>query len=153
VRADLLGGLAPDERFAAVVPGVNEALDRADGSPTEVNVPRRIAWRVMIPKAISPNVHPRARRGDVQGNPAVRMVIDLLRRPAHAGGDPNHSAGPTPVPEGCQKTAVHPGPTHLGWPAGISQIRLSGARAICRGSGSSRARTLGFPDATAVSVS
>jgi hypothetical protein len=38
---------------AVVVPAVDECLDRADGSLTEVKVPRRIACRVMMPKKIS----------------------------------------------------------------------------------------------------
>ena len=39
--------------MAAVVPGVDEGFDGGDEVLTEVNVPRRIAWRVMISKNTS----------------------------------------------------------------------------------------------------
>src|SRR5215218_8444711 len=51
-------------------PLMNAVIDLIRSS-TELKVPRRMAWRVMIPKKIS-TIQPRSRRrGEVQGDPGV----------------------------------------------------------------------------------
>jgi hypothetical protein len=44
--------LSPDERLAAFVPGVDDRVIASISSPSR-RCPRRMAWRVMIPKKIS----------------------------------------------------------------------------------------------------
>lgn len=52
---DLVGGLCPGDGPAAFVPAVDERFDRGDEVFDQVKVPRRMAWRVMIPKKSSIN--------------------------------------------------------------------------------------------------
>jgi hypothetical protein len=49
----VVGGLGPDERVAALVPTVDERTDRSDRSLTLPKLARRMACRVMIEKNTS----------------------------------------------------------------------------------------------------
>jgi hypothetical protein len=50
---DCVGVLGPGERSAALVPGVDVDADGGLQIRDGVKVPRRIAWRVMMPKKTS----------------------------------------------------------------------------------------------------
>ena len=49
----MVGGLGPGDRLTAFVPAIDEGLDRGDEVLTEVKVPRRMAWRMMMPTKTS----------------------------------------------------------------------------------------------------
>ena len=65
-----VGGLSPAEGLAAFVPAVDVFLDRGDQVLDEVYVPRRIAWRVMVPKDLD----------HVQSEPGYRLKCNKIRR-------------------------------------------------------------------------
>jgi hypothetical protein len=52
VFEDLLDGLGPGEGMVAFVPAIDEGPDGGDEVLALVKLPRRMAWRVMIPKKI-----------------------------------------------------------------------------------------------------
>jgi hypothetical protein len=69
---DVVGGFGPDERLASFVPAVMKVSIALMRSLTDVKVPRRIAWRVMVPKKDLDHVQPGARgRREMQRDPLV----------------------------------------------------------------------------------
>jgi hypothetical protein len=80
MRKDLLGGLGPDERFAAVVPAVDEGSDRGDEVVDRTPRSRR-ALSDRPPTTPCPNAARNVIAGSAELNPYP--AVAPARRPVH----------------------------------------------------------------------